>query len=187
MISEEEKALEPFFNSAKYWNFEELLNIVEISKPRLSYWLKKFEKEGTIKRPKLNSVMQKSKMPYYTYNFNNSNYHNRKAGFTLKLLNESGLIKYLQSLKDAKVIIIYGSFISGDWYDDSDVDVFIYGNIGDIIDAPWVGLGWKGLLRVVEFHTFQTKEQIRNISLGFMKNVAKGYFVKGDLKDLEIK
>ena len=44
MESKEEHVLELFFNSSKYWHFDNLLKKANISRSQLAQWLKKFEK-----------------------------------------------------------------------------------------------------------------------------------------------
>ena len=48
--------------------------------------------------------------------------------YLLEELHKSGLLPKLFSLKNAKTIIVFGSSIKGDWYKDSDIDIFIYAN-----------------------------------------------------------
>ena len=123
MKSKEEQVLEPFFNSPRHWHFDELLKKADISRSQLAQWLKKFEKEGMIKR-----VKPREKMPYYVYNFDNADFRLKKRLFGLKKLTDSGLFSHLSTLEGAKVVILFGSFSRSDWYDNSDIDIFIYGN-----------------------------------------------------------
>lgn len=73
MKSKDEPILYLFFNSPKHWHFDEILKNVEISRSQLAQWLKKFEKEGIIKR-----VKEKGKMPYYVQDFESPNFQNKK-------------------------------------------------------------------------------------------------------------
>ena len=103
---------------------------------------------------------------------------NRKKLYALTRMHETGLLKKLQSLKNAKTVVIFGSFARSDWYTNSDIDVFIY---GDSEDLKYGGM-WCG--RELEVHAFKTKKDIKDISSGLIKNVIRGYFVKGSVYDL---
>ncbi|MEK6891870.1 MAG: hypothetical protein AABX25_01670, partial [Nanoarchaeota archaeon] len=81
MRSKEDSVLELFFNSPKYWHFEELVEKSGLSRDRLNYWLKKFTSQGIIKKAK-----PKGEMPYYTGCYDNPEFLLKKRLFALKLL-----------------------------------------------------------------------------------------------------
>ena len=141
MRSKEDKVLEPFFNTPKHWHFEELCRATPISKPQLSYWLKKYEKEGLIKR-----VKPRGKMPYYAALEENPEYQNIKRLYALKFLTESGLFNHLAALKKAKVVILFGSFSRYDWYGNSDIDILIEFN-GSLLTLIEIEMKLKERLR----------------------------------------
>ena len=41
---------------------------------------------------------------------------------------KSGFAEHLISLKQAKSVVLFGSFARGDWHRGSDIDIFIYGD-----------------------------------------------------------
>ena len=149
MRSQEDKVTGLFFNTPKHWHFEELLNKSGLSRPRLAVWLKKFIKQGLIKRLK-----PKGKMPYYIGISENPEFRNRKRLFAIKTLTESGLLDHLSSLKKAKVVIIFGSFSRADWYDDSDIDIFIYGDESNFEYYKYK----QKLKREIQIHSAKTKK-----------------------------
>ena len=176
MNSKEEEVLEPFFNSARYWHFDELLKTAGISRSQLSLWLKKFEKEGIIKR-----VKPKGRMPYYMHNFDNADFRNKKKLFALKKLNDSGLLNHLASLSKASVVILFGSFSRSDWYKDSDIDIFIYGDDSDFEQGRYE----LKLNRDIQVHNSKNKKDLKKINK-MLPYIISGDFIKGSIQDLGV-
>ena len=176
MRSKEEQVIEPFFNSLKHWHFDELHKKLDISKPQLSFWLKKLEKERLIKRVKL-----RGKMPYYISIFDNPEFQNRKRLCALKQLTDSGLLNYLSTLEGAKVVIVFGSFSRNDWYDESDIDIFIYGK-GDRFK---LGKYQSKLGREIQVHTAKDKRDLKRIDK-MLPYIISGDFIKGSIEDLGV-
>ena len=176
MESKEEQVLEPFFNSPKHWHFDELLKKADISRAQLVRWLKKFEKEGMIKR-----IKPKGKMPYYMHNFNNPSFQNRKKLFGLKKLNESGLFNHLLTLEGAKVVILFGSFSRFDWYGHSDIDIFIYGNDDEFEQGKYE----LKLDREIQVHNVKNKRDLKRIDK-MLPYIISGDFIKGSIQDLGV-
>ena len=177
MRSKEDKVLELFFNSPKYWHFDELAKKSGLSRDRLSFWLRQFAKQGLIKRFK-----QKGKMPYYVGSYDNTEFWHKKRLFAVKLLTESGLLNHLSTLEGAKVTVIFGSFSRADWYDHSDIDVFIY---GDASRFERVKYGSK-LHREIQVHTAKNKKDLKRIGK-MIPYIIDGDFVKGSTTDLGVK
>ena len=179
--SKEERVLELFLNEpSKHFHFSQIVETAKVSEPSASKWLKKLLKEKIIQRVKL-----KGKMPYFIGNFSHDNYSNKKKVYALQKLYESGLLAKLQSLKNAKTIVIFGSFARSDWNSGSDVDIFVLGDPEDLrFGILWSGLGLQGKARELQVHSYKSVEETRNIHSGLMKNVIKGYFVKGNIFDI---
>src|SRR3989344_5204482 len=176
MESKEERVLELFYNSSKQWHFEELMKKAKISRPQLAHWLKKFEKEGILKRSE-----QKGKMPYYVQDFNNAHFQQKKILFARKKMTESGLLSHLASLTEAKAVIVFGSFTRPDWYEGSDIDVFIYGN-GEAFEQGKYELKLK---REIQVHTAGSKEDLKRMDK-LLPYILAGNFVKGSIGELGI-
>jgi predicted nucleotidyltransferase len=176
MRSKEEVVLEPFFNSSKHWHFDELVNEVDISRSQLSQWLKKFVDQGVLIR-----IKPKGKMPYYTQNFENPDFQLRKKLFALRQLTESGLLSHLASLKDARVVILFGSFASYDWYNGSDIDIFIYGNDEKFEQGKYE----LNLKREIQLHTAKTKKDLNRMDK-ILPYIITGNFIKGSIEDLGV-
>ena len=175
-MKSKESVLALFYGSSKHWHFNEIMKKARISRPQLAQWLNKFEKEGVIKR-----VKPKGKMPYYVQNFDNPNFQQRKRLFTLKMLAESGLLNHLASLKEAKVVILFGSFSRSDWYDDSDIDIFIYGNDKDFEQGKYE----LKLRRDIQVHAAKTRKDLKRIDK-MIPYIIMGDFIKGSIEDLGV-
>lgn len=176
MRSKEEKVLEPFFNLPKYWHFEELHRVTSISKPQLSHWLKKYEKEGIIKRMK-----PRGKSPHYVALEDNPDYQSKKRLYALRILAESGLLNHLIALKKAKVVILFGSFSSYYWHGESDIDIFIYGD-GSEFEA---GKYSAKLGRDIQVHTAKDRKDLKRIDK-MLPYIIMGDFIKGSIEDLGV-
>ncbi len=178
MESKEESVLELFFNSPKHWHFEELLKESKLSRGRLNIWLKKFEKENLIKR-----IKEHGKMPYYVGDFDSASYKNKKRLFALERFYKSGFLNHLQSLEKVKAVIIFGSFSRADWYKDSDIDIFIYGDDDEFEQGKYE----IKLKRDIQVFTAKNRKDLSRIGKDLLKNILNGYLVKGDLNFVEVK
>ena len=159
----------------KEWHFEEIVKTAKVTRIVASKWLKKYVKEGLLKK-----IKEKGRFPYFTVGSNNAIYYSLKRVYLLEELHKSGLLPKLFSLKNAKTIIIFGSSIKGDWYKDSDIDLFIYGNI-DEFDKSAYELKLK---RHIELHIFENKNELEEVKTGLIKNVINGYVIKGEIQDI---
>ena len=178
--SKEEKVLELFLNEpSKYWHFHDIVKAGKISEAAASKWLNKLKKEQIIRH-----INPSGKMPYFQANWDHPNYDNKKRIYAMQKLYETGLLAKLASLS-AKTVVIFGSWHSGDWNTKSDVDIFVFGDPKDLgFGRLWSGLGFQGRPRELQVHSFKSLKDIKNIRSGLMKNVIKGYFVKGNIHDI---
>ena len=178
MRSKEEKVMELFFeNPTKEWHFEKIIKEVKIARSKADNWLKNFVKDRIIKR-----IKKRGKMPYYIGNYNSSEYKNKKRIFALAKLYESGLLTHLDSLQKAKTIIIFGSFSRSDWYKNSDVDIFIYGNPEGLKIVDYE----LRLHRDIQLFICQNKEELGKLGDGLIRNIIKGNIIKGNLDFVEV-
>ena len=174
--SKEDNVLKLILESSplREWHFEEIVKKAKVTKAVANKWLKKYSKEGLINR-----VKEKGKFPFFTVGSNNVVYNSWKRIYALEKMYKSELIHALLSLKKAKTVIIFGSMIKGDWYEDSDIDIFVYGSAGDFKKHVYE----ERLQRGIELHTFQNKAEIDAVKTGLIKNVINGYLVKGQIQD----
>lgn len=156
------------------WHFEEIVRSAKVTRLVANKWLKKYVSDGLLKY-----VKEKGRFPYYTVGRNNSIYYSLKRIYALEQLHKSGLIQKLLSLNKAKTVIIFGSTIRGDWYKDSDIDIFVFGNISDFDKKIYE---FK-LNKNIELHIFEDKEEIDKVRTGLIKNIINGYVLKGQIQD----
>lgn len=174
--SKEDNILKLFFENSptKHWHFEEILKESGVTRGALNKWLLRYCKEGLLKR-----VKEKGKFSYFTVGEGNLIYQTRKKIYGIDKLYKSGLVEYLMMRGSVKTAIIFGSYAKGDWYKESDIDIFIYGNISqkemhDFEDK---------LSRFIELHIFENKDQIKNVKSGLIQNVTNGHIIKGRIQD----
>jgi len=177
--SKEELLLELFYNHpTKQWHFKELKEKTKLADSKLAKWLNKFRKENLILRNK-----PEKKMPHYISNYNNSSFQNRKKLFAMQKLYESGLLDHLASLKKAKTVIIFGSFVRWDWYNESDVDLFIYGDTNDLRLAEFE----MKLHRDIQVFACENGTELKKLGEGLLRNMLQGHLVKGDFDFFKVK
>ena len=177
--SKEENILRLIFENSplKHWHFEEVVRNADMTRAATNKWLNKYQREGLIIR-----VKEKSRFPYFTSGKDNMAYKSRKKIFALNKLYECGLISHLMNLRNAKTIIIFGSIAKGDWYKDSDIDIFIFGSAEGFDKHKYENkIGYD-----IELHVFAGRREIRNIESGLMNNVINGYLVKGKIQDVMV-
>ncbi len=167
------KIRELFFDyPTKQWHFEQLLKEAGLSRAQTNAWLKRLLKEDLITRVKL-----RGKMPYYVAQYESPHYRNSKRVFAFTKLHHSGLLDYLASLKKAKTVIIFGSFTRGDWYKDSDIDIFIYGAVPNLSIGEYL----TRLKRDIQVFAGKNKEDLQKLGPALLKNIIKGITIKGDI------
>ncbi|MCK5283291.1 MAG: nucleotidyltransferase domain-containing protein [Nanoarchaeota archaeon] len=170
--------MELFFeNPTREWHFEEIVKEAKIARSKADNWLKKFAKDRLIKK-----IKKKMKMPHYISNYNSAEYKYNKKIFALTKLYESGLLNHLGSLEKAKTIILFGSFSRSDWYKNSDVDIFIYGDPDGLKIANYE----LKLHRDIQLFICQNKEELTKLGEGLIRNIIKGNIIKGNLDFIEV-
>tara|TARA_Y100000310_G_C20445750_1_gene698318 strand:+ start:63 stop:614 length:552 start_codon:yes stop_codon:yes gene_type:complete len=174
--SKEENVLKLILENSplKHWHFEEIVKQTKMTRAAINKWLKRYQKEGLLKR-----IKEKGKFPYFRCGSNNPTYQSKKRLYILNKLYKSGLIKQLISLENAQTIIIFGSIAKGDWYKESDIDIFIYGSPQGLNKQKYE----LKIDRDIELHVFKTKNEIKKIKTGLISNVVNGYIIKGKVQD----
>jgi len=158
----------------KHWHFEEFVKQSGMTRVAVNKWLKRYLKERLITR-----VKEPGRFPYFTCGTNNPAYMGKKRLYGLNKLYQSGLINHLMTLEKTKTIIIFGSIARGDWYKDSDIDIFIYGNPKRIDKHKYE----LKLARDIEMHIFENKEELQKVKTGLIKNIVDGHLIKGSIND----
>jgi predicted nucleotidyltransferase len=177
--SKEEKVLRLILENSplKQWHFEKVVRKAGVTRAVANKWLAKYSKEGLIKR-----VKEKGHFPYFVAGMDNPAYQARKRIYALEQIYQSGLATHLAGLRNAKTVILFGSMAKGDWYKDSDIDIFIYGDPAGIEKGKYE----IRLKRSIELHIFQTKKELHEVKTGLMGNVMNGYPLKGQLQDVRV-
>ncbi|MFH1439849.1 MAG: nucleotidyltransferase domain-containing protein [Candidatus Woesearchaeota archaeon] len=175
--SKEENVLKLILENSplKEWHFEEVVKEAKVTKAVANKWLRKYVKQGLLKK-----VKEKGKFPFFIVESKNYTYYSLKRVYALEQLHKSGLIAKLLSLHKAKTIIFFGSIIKGDWYKDSDIDIFILGDITDFNKNIYE----NKLNKQIELHIFENKKDIKEIKSGLIKNIINGYLIKGQIQDI---
>ncbi|MBU2638635.1 MAG: nucleotidyltransferase domain-containing protein [Nanoarchaeota archaeon] len=174
--SKEENILQLLLENSplKQWHFNEIVKEAKLTRAVANKWLKKYVKEGLIKRRK-----DKGKFPYFVCGMDNPNYISRKKLMAIEQIYRSGLAGNLISLKNAKAVVLFGSFARGDWHKNSDIDIFIYGKSRGFEKSRYE----LKLKRPIELHLFETKKEIKAVKTGLLKNLLNGYALKGQMQD----
>lgn len=175
--SKEENILQLILESSplKEWHFGEMVTEAKVTKAVANKWLKKYVKEGLLKRVKTHG-----RFPYFTAGGNNPVYPSWKRLYALETLHKSGLMQQLISLKSAKTVVIFGSIARGDWYKSSDIDIFIYGRAEGLNK----NLYESRLKRSIEIQEFESLKELKEVKTGLLANVLNGYLVKGQMQDV---
>lgn len=174
--SKEEKILQLLLENSplKQWHFNEIVKESKVTRAVANKWLKRYVQEGLIRR-----VKEKRKFPYFTCGMDNPVYISRKKLLAIEQVYKSGLAEHLLSLKDAKSVVLFGSFARGDWHKGSDIDIFIYGKSRGFEKSRYE----LKLKRQIELHLFETKADLNRVKSGLLKNVLNGYALKGQMQD----
>lgn len=173
MKSRKSEILEIFFNyPSKHWSFGELEKKLDIAQSKLAKWLKILQKQKIILK-----IKEKGKMPYYISYFDHPNYKFKKKIFALEKLEESGFLNHMFQLEKTNSIIIFGSFSRSDWYNSSDIDIFIYGNPPELN----IGKYEKILHRDIQIFLGHNKKDLKKMGPGLLRNIIKGDLIKGDI------
>lgn len=164
---------ELFFNHpTKQWHFEGLLKKCGLSRAQTNEWLKKLQAERLVKR-----VKPAGKMPYYVANYEEPHYQNSKRFFGLTALHEVGLLDYLVSLEKTDSVILFGSFARWDWHEGSDIDLFVYGDVDEVL----VGRFAAKLKREIQIFSARNQKDLTKMGGPLLRNILKGMTIKGNI------
>ena len=150
-----------------------------LSRERVNHFLKELLRKKFIIR-----VKKKGKMPYYLADRDSAKFRSEKRLYGLTLLEQSGLFENLNSCKNVKTAILFGSFARGDWSKSSDIDLFIYGDDREFQK----GLYEKKLHRDIQLFTYQDKKTLtKNIDPTVIPNIARGFFITESMEPFEVR
>ncbi len=119
------KLMSIFFDDPKPegigFQLRELSRKIKLAPTSVKNYLKEFEKENLI----LRSRHRIHNYPVYYANRDNENFKFQKKEYSISLLNEIGLIEFINEELMPDVIILFGSMSKGEDLKDSDVDLFV--------------------------------------------------------------
>ena len=168
-----------FFHEAlRKWSFRDLIQESKISRERVNHYLRELIREKFVRRVKL-----RGKMPYYIANRNSSKFRFEKQLHGLILLEQSGLFEHLNSLKEIKTAILFGSFARGDWGKSSDIDLFIYGDDKNFIKGKFE----HKIKREIQLFSYQNLTEIKKeLNPKLFLNIVQGFNIKESLEPFEV-
>ncbi len=167
-----------FEETLKHWHFEEIVKASRLSRERVNYFLKQLLKNELIIK-----VKPKVKMPYYIANREDARFRSEKRFYGLILIEKAGLFQHLNTLKEVKTAILFGSFSRGDWNKSSNIDLFIYGDAKDFDMIKFE----KILKREVQLFEYSNASLIKKeLDAKLLPNIAKGFNIKGSLEPFEV-
>ena len=171
MKSKEQSILELFFNNpAKEWHFEDILKHTKLSRSKADKWLKVLVKSHIVKK-----VKPKAKMPYYTSNYEDPNYQNKKTIYALNALYDSGFLNHLKSLPKAETVILFGSYSRWDWHSESDIDLFVYGDSEGLEIEKYEAR----LKRNIQLFACKNEAELKKFGPELLRNILRGNVIKG--------
>ena len=176
--SKEEQIVSLFYNqSSKHWHFEDIIKTSKVSRSKANKWLTKLIHQEIIMH-----VKPEGKMPYFKASFESLSYRTSKKLFALAQMQKTGFLNHLLSLKEAKTVIIFGSFSRADWHAESDIDLFIYGNDDDLDIRTYSTL----LNREIQLFTARNPADLEKFGSGLLRNILEGVLVKGKIEFVEV-
>ena len=168
-----------FFNySTKHWHFEELIKRSGLSRAQTNQWLKRLTKERLIKK-----IKTKGKMPCYIANYENIKFNTEKKLYALTQFEKTGFLAHLSSLKKAKTVILFGSFARSDWHNESDIDLFIYGNADNFKKGSYE----TKLKREIQLFNYEDKKELKRLEPAVIPNIIIGLHIKGGIEPFTVK
>ena len=122
-------------------------------------------------------------MPYYLANRNSKKFRSEKKMYGLMLLEKSGLFEHLNSCKNIKTAILFGSFARGNWSKSSDIDLFIYGDNKEFNQEIYE----MKLHREIQIFSYKnTKTLKKNLDPTVIPNIVKGFFITESMEPFEV-
>lgn len=103
--------------------------------------------------------------------------------YSLSRLYQTGFLNHLVSLRRAKTVIIFGSFVRADWYKGSDVDLFIFGG-DEGLDVPKYQ---RELGRDIQVFTAKSTSELKKYGPGLLRNILEGILIKGKLDFVSVR
>ena len=171
------KILSLFFdNPEKAFLIREISRIIKVNHTTVRQYLKKIEKEEYVKLE--NEGIYKS----YKSNITRK-YLNLKLFYNLEMVRSSGIIEFIEKELSYPIIILFGSYAQASNNKDSDIDMFIMGEVKK--ELP-LNKFENFLKRKVSIHLFNKRdfEVLKRKNPMLVNNLVKGIVISGELEIL---
>jgi len=166
------RILELFFDfPTKLFQFREISRLVDLGLPSVVAHVKKLEKEGLVKKEKV--------QVYYGYKANKTERYRlyKKLNMVLRL-NENGLIGFLEEKFSPNTVVLFGSASRGEDIESSDIDLFVLAKEKKLD----LKLFEKKLKRKINLFF---EENLKDVPKELMNNIINGIVLSGYLKVLK--
>ena len=149
-----------------------LSKLLKKSPTTISKYLNKYEKDGIlISEKKFNHL-------FFRANLNNYFFKCLKLNYNLNLLNNSGIIDFLEKEYNPEAIILFGSFAKAEDTKKSDVDILIITSNKNYLDLKTFE---KKIGKSIQLHIYSYKDvnlmKIKNKEL--LNNLINGILIRG--------
>ncbi len=163
--------LEPFFvKPMARFGVRELGRLTRVDTKTVMKYLRASTRSNIIVRRQ-----EKGKYPYYEANRSSLAFRHAKSEILVSKMIESGLIEYLQSTLNPKVIVLFGSVQKGTYHSESDIDLFIQA------DYSQVDLRKYNLKLGHQIHLLFDKD-LKSLNHGLLENIYNGLVLAGILE-----
>lgn len=163
------KELKPFFeDNYRRINVREYARIMKISPPTASILLKRFLKEGLLKKEVDKQYM------YYFANKENVIFIGLSRIYWLSYFKSSGLIDLFEKELVSPVVILFGSLSKAETKIDSDIDLAIFTSSKNELNLNEFE---NKLKRKIQLFKFKSREDVTNNEL--LNNILDGYLLVG--------
>ena len=162
--------MELFFEEpARNFQIREIGRLTKIAVTSVKKYLKELLEDDLI------NLDKKTLYPSYTANEQNRLFRIYKQQFIILKLYSTGLIDYLEDELYPRCIILFGSMRKGEYFKDSDIDLFIQAKENDI----WLTKFEKILKHKINLFF---KEDVNKLSKELFNNIINGIKLSGYLK-----
>jgi len=164
------KVMKLFFdNPEKKFHIRQISRLVGLSPPGILKIVKKLKKEGLLATEKKGMIEEVSAP-------RTDKFFYLKLCYNLSILNESGLIKFLEDkYEEPETIVVFGSYARGEDTSKSDIDIAIVTGMELSLDLKKFE---KQINRKINIYEVKIKECKKE----FINNLANGIVLHGFLK-----
>jgi len=156
------------YNPNKEYYINEAAKLVKTSSGTTQRELEKLAVFGILKKEK------RANLSYFRANINNPLYHDVKSIVEKTIGIEELLKKSLDKLKQIKFSFLFGSYVKGDFNSESDIDLYVIGEIKEDEIYKVVKKVEQKIRREINYHLASAEE--------FKKNLTKSFFHKEILR-----